>query len=88
MGLCVHRNGRIGSEFDECLYHIVRARILDASGQLAVGEGAGAALAEHDIARGIELARTEEGIDVLFPFGNCAAAFEHDNLIASLCKLI
>ena len=70
----------LGEQFQ----HAQHVRPGAAAGQLAVGERAGAALAEEVVALGVERPAVVEGLHVADAVVDARAAFEHDRPVAVL----
>ena len=63
MGLCVVDNALVRAVLSKLLKHPAHAVVVRAGIELAVGEGARAALTELDVRLGIERTARAEGID-------------------------
>ena len=74
------------SRFIENAEHGLNSQVLDARRQLAVREGAGAALSEEDIGIGIEAAFLLKGFDILNAVFHRGAALEDDRAVPGACQ--
>ena len=86
MGLGVDENVRVGAVFREAFQNPAVAGVLRPGVQLAVGEGARAALAKLDVGGGVEASGFPEGLHVPPPLLHALAPFQHNGPRAALCQ--